>query len=271
MISPFAANDIMDHDRQEDAGAGAGTETPTPRVFHVSSSNPVSTLMNSSRRCPCQPTSHHNPSKPSKQNRHHTSSNHRLSLFLLICLFALNCSAHLISLTGATTIEEQMVEEGEEVPDSTPREQLLPLDDDLLGSALARLAKTGTIIVDQRPPPVPPTQQNWDLEDLQDAINLRMRVRKRAEKRATSTKATATSLSTSTVTSSTVASTLLVAATETATALPTPFDSGFSNNITQSCATFVNGFLNNSTFQTCLPFSLLLQVRYLCSPFFTQY
>lgn len=44
--------------------------------------------------------------------------------------------------------------------------------------------------------------------------------------------------------------------------LPKPFDGGFGTNYTQSsCPTFLKSFLTNDTFTSCLPFSLLLQVR----------
>ncbi|KAL8852208.1 MAG: hypothetical protein Q9221_002918 [Calogaya cf. arnoldii] len=43
--------------------------------------------------------------------------------------------------------------------------------------------------------------------------------------------------------------------------LPRPFDTGLGNNYTQdSCPQFINNFLRNETFTSCLPFSLLLQV-----------
>lgn len=42
--------------------------------------------------------------------------------------------------------------------------------------------------------------------------------------------------------------------------LPSPFDTSIGNNFTQtSCTTFFTSFLNNGTFQSCLPISLLLQ------------
>ena len=44
--------------------------------------------------------------------------------------------------------------------------------------------------------------------------------------------------------------------------LPRPFDTGLGNNYTQpNCPVFINNFLHNDTFVSCLPFSLLLQVR----------
>lgn len=44
--------------------------------------------------------------------------------------------------------------------------------------------------------------------------------------------------------------------------LPQPFDTSLGNNFTApSCPIFFNNFLTNETFNNCLPFSLLLQVR----------
>lgn len=44
--------------------------------------------------------------------------------------------------------------------------------------------------------------------------------------------------------------------------LPKPFDTSLGNNFTSpSCPAFFQNFLSNSTFQDCLPFSLLLQVH----------
>ncbi|KAK5171783.1 uncharacterized protein LTR77_003419 [Saxophila tyrrhenica] len=49
--------------------------------------------------------------------------------------------------------------------------------------------------------------------------------------------------------------------------LPHPFDTSLGNNFTTtSCPAFFNDFLNNATFQECLPFSLLLQTS---NSFFT--
>lgn len=62
--------------------------------------------------------------------------------------------------------------------------------------------------------------------------------------------------STSSVTQSTIET-----ATPISTSLPRPFDSSLGNNFTEpSCPEFFNDFLTNTTFQECLPFSLLLQV-----------
>lgn len=61
----------------------------------------------------------------------------------------------------------------------------------------------------------------------------------------------------------------VAAATATATSdLPKPFDSSIGANFTTtSCPIFINAFLANSTFQSCLPFSLLLQVRASPTPY----
>ncbi|KAK0271708.1 hypothetical protein LTR91_003790 [Friedmanniomyces endolithicus] len=51
------------------------------------------------------------------------------------------------------------------------------------------------------------------------------------------------------------------------TALPSPFDSTLGNNFTtQSCPNFFQSFLSNTTFQHCLPLSLLLQRQLTVDP-----
>ena len=50
-------------------------------------------------------------------------------------------------------------------------------------------------------------------------------------------------------------------ATTTTTTLPKAFDGGFGTNYTQpSCPTFLRSMIDNATFASCVPFSLLLQV-----------
>jgi hypothetical protein len=44
-------------------------------------------------------------------------------------------------------------------------------------------------------------------------------------------------------------------------AIPEPFDTGLSNNFTNSCANFLNRMRMDDSFKKCRPFSLLLQVR----------
>ena len=61
--------------------------------------------------------------------------------------------------------------------------------------------------------------------------------------------------------SSTSVSTSIQTASSLSTSLPRPFDSSIGNNFTESsCPQFFNDFLSNTTFQECLPFSMLLQV-----------
>ena len=53
----------------------------------------------------------------------------------------------------------------------------------------------------------------------------------------------------------------IVTAPDASSELPKPFDAGLGNNYTQpNCPVFINNFLRNDTFTSCLPFSLLLQV-----------
>ncbi|KAL3419571.1 hypothetical protein PVAG01_08069 [Phlyctema vagabunda] len=196
----------------------------------------------------------------SKQGRahHHHHQHHRiLFLCLLICFFIVQSAAQPLS---GSSLEEQMIEVDENSESASlspsPREKLLP-EDDLLGSTLDRLARTGTILVDQRPPPVPVSPTSWELANVEEAIQLRIKQRRWNKKRQVT--ASASSTPTATVSTTTTASVLVVAATDTATSLPTPFDSGFSNNITDSCNAFLDNVLNNATFKKCLPFSLLLQ------------
>ena len=55
--------------------------------------------------------------------------------------------------------------------------------------------------------------------------------------------------------------------TTTTSSLPRAFDGGFGTNYTQpSCPTFLRSMVNNDTFISCVPFSLLLQVRHLPMP-----
>lgn len=49
--------------------------------------------------------------------------------------------------------------------------------------------------------------------------------------------------------------------------IPKPFDGGIGTNYTQpSCPTFLRSFLNNDTFTSCVPLSLLLQVSKINHP-----
>ncbi|ESZ95936.1 hypothetical protein SBOR_3628 [Sclerotinia borealis F-4128] len=197
---------------------------------------------------------------------------------------------------------------------------------ELFASTLARLARSGTILVDQRPDPLLQVQRasmlalappfmsrdvvlvdvdvdvddeevkdgNVFINDLNQELRLQLQSQSQLEgsesesnfnprKRnpeeiitstatilppistpststsPTSTSASQSSTSTSTLASSDTSSGLASAATGTTANLPTPFDSGFTSNITASCSSFMMSFLANETFKACLPFSLLLQ------------
>lgn len=65
-----------------------------------------------------------------------------------------------------------------------------------------------------------------------------------------------------TTTTTATGSSIQTAAQTGATSLPRPFDSSIGTNFTSpTCPQFFNDFLSNQTFNECLPFSLLLQVR----------
>ena len=71
---------------------------------------------------------------------------------------------------------------------------------------------------------------------------------------------TNTASTTSTAEASTTSSS--VDSSTTTTSLPSAFDGGFGTNYTQpSCPTFLRSMVHNATFSSCVPFSLLLQVR----------
>ena len=209
---------------------------------------------------PHSPSHHHRTpthrtprNEPSSWQRH---SKRTLPTFSLLFLLFLTCC---ISLSSASNfyIDEQMIEsiEAETSED--------------LGSALARLAKSGTILVDQSPPPNP---KAWTLatehDDLQRrAVDHSSSSSSSSSKDATSVTSSLTSMITTASTTATRSGTktsstgIVVATTASTSPLPSPFDQGFSGNITDSCQTFMDGMLTNATFKSCLPFSLLLQVR----------
>ena len=209
------------------------------------------------------PSSHHHRTPTHLPPRNERSSwlrhsSRTLPTSLLFLIFLTCC----ISLSSASHfyIDEQMIEsiEAETSED--------------LGSALSRLAKSGTILVDPRPPPNP---KAWTLATEHDDLQRRAAV----DHSSSSSSKDATSSATSSITSMiTTASTtasrtasktsstgIAVATTASNSPLPSPFDQGFSGNITDSCQAFMDAMLTNSTFKSCLPFSLLLQV---CLPLF---
>lgn len=126
-------------------------------------------------------------------------------------------------------------------------------------------AQEEEILLDHSPQPMIPYA---NIEKRQDLFNSLKATSGGGEKQTTSSTrrlifdATATaipspssaSLSSSTASAPTPESTI--------TTLPKPFDGGFGTNYTQSsCPTFLKAFSTNTTFISCLPFSLLLQVR----------
>ncbi|TAQ89106.1 hypothetical protein B7494_g2609 [Chlorociboria aeruginascens] len=150
------------------------------------------------------------------------------------CTFILfTCLIALASATATPYIPEEMLE-----PQDIP----------------SRLLLTGSILVDHRSAPVRErrsreTEHN-DLQARADPSSIPP---------SSSSSSSSTSDGSSSTTASTSSSMALAAATGSASPLPTVFDSGFSANVTDSCASFISAFTNNSTFQSCLPFSLLLQ------------
>lgn len=110
---------------------------------------------------------------------------------------------------------------------------------------MAQMEGIGNLLYDTREPPTP-----------------RARLARRAESSVVPSAAASTGSTTDAGTaSSTASSTIETATPSSAAALPMPFDTSLGNNFTSpSCPTFFHDFLNNSTFVSCLPFSLLLQV-----------
>ena len=205
------------------------------------------------------PSHHRRPVLKESSSRLH----HRLlrdSSFLII-LLTISCC---ISLTSASHlyIDEQMIEGFEE--DNVSED---------IGSALARLARSGTILVDQGPPPNP---KAWTLATEHDDLQ-RRGLDSSSSTEATSIASSPTSMITkistspSETTASSTSSSNAAAATDPAGPLPSPFDQGFNGNITSSCQSFMSGMLTNATFTACLPFSLLLQVLPLATTLFNYF
>ncbi|KAG4433710.1 hypothetical protein IFR05_010819 [Cadophora sp. M221] len=205
----------------------------------------------------------HHPSPPTRTSKH---CRHRAvqpqttrsssSQQLLLLLIFLTCCVSLSSASPTVLfIDDELVEAQIEARTAASEP---------LGSTFARLARSGTILVDQSPPPEPNSH-----EEEQDLLLLGADdLRKRADTPSSSSASSSSSiLSTSTrrsSSSSTLAPTstsggIVAAETTSVQPLPTPFDMGFNNNITSNCASFMSSMLSNSTFKQCLPFSLLLQ------------
>lgn len=185
--------------------------------------------------------SHHGAAPPTTnelRRRHGRPAGRRPALFLSIFIVLTCC----LSFSSAYYIKEEMVED----IDSSGAD-----DSDILGSAFAALAKTGTIVIDQRPPPVP---GSWRLASEEESIMVKR------HDAATDTTSTTSHTASMTSTPSTTSTASTTSASQTSSPLPSLFDSGYSSNITTTCANFFTDFLSNSTFKSCYPFSLLLQV-----------
>jgi len=180
----------------------------------------------------------------------------RISHFLFVIFLA--CCLPLTSASSSpyNDIDAQMVEVVKVDVDVASTSELLK-------SSLDRLARTGTLLVDHNPAPQP---RNDDPNTNANIINNELRRRQvfgnEDESQTTTAKGskTTTSAAKASASKTTSGGGIAVATPQTTAALPSPYDQGFSGNITESCSNFVYGFLRNSTFQSCLPFSLLLQV-----------
>lgn len=132
-------------------------------------------------------------------------------------------------------------------------------------STLAQLARRGEILVDRRPAPRVKVQRR-QLDDPSLLSTISVPTSTASDEQATTTVTLPTSTVVapsdrdSTVTSSTT-SLMTVASSAPYSPLPSPFDTSLGNNFTNAgCPAFFQTFLSNSTFKSCLPFSLLLQV-----------
>ncbi|KAH0538678.1 hypothetical protein FGG08_004753 [Glutinoglossum americanum] len=120
--------------------------------------------------------------------------------------------------------------------------------DEHMSAEFARLERAGEILVDvsQPPPNTAELRKRQGTSSMVDSM----------------TAMTATMNPTSTTTPDGASPTAIATDPESSggSDLPTPFDSGIgANYTTTSCPTFLKAFLANSTFQSCQPFSLLLQ------------
>jgi len=215
---------------------------------------PVPLVVHPSEPTSSQHSSHHvrtptRKNEPCSWLHRHQPSLQISQLFLVLILFTCCISG---SSANSFFIDEQMVE--------SPRVEALE-------STFARLARSGTILVDQSPPPVPVGE--WNQNAVPDAAeDLRRRAESSssstASSRSSSSATTTLKTSTSATASASTTASIAVASSTSTSDLPMPFDLGFSGNITSNCQSFMNSMLSNTTFKTCLPFSLLLQVRHHC-------
>jgi hypothetical protein len=195
-------------------------------------------------------SSHHlsplNRGEPSSWRHHRPQrkSHHLLLFVLLTCFLSFSTASIYISDSLVEFDDIQDLEVAVDVPEGYRSAE-----------EASRLALSGPLLVDLSPPPKP---ADWTLASLPDDLK-----RRNVDDNDSSsvTSSSSSSSSTSNLASTTTSSGLAVATTASAYPLPTPFDIGFSSNITANCAQFMNSMLSNATFQQCLPFSLLLQVR----------
>ncbi|MCJ1363184.1 hypothetical protein MMC16_002291 [Acarospora aff. strigata] len=130
-------------------------------------------------------------------------------------------------------------------------------------STFAQMARRGEILFDRHPPP----RVGGDLQPRQGGDPSAVSTLEVSTSTAVLSPSPS-SLSTTTVApssgltaaSSSTAPSMTVASSTPYSPLPSPFDTSLGNNFTSaSCPTFFQSFLSNSTFKSCLPFSLLLQ------------
>jgi len=120
-------------------------------------------------------------------------------------------------------------------------------------SALARLAIQEELLVDRSEPPTP----HMHLVRRQTSSGSRSSTSSVALSTILAPSGTSTAASTPSATSISVETSVA-----SSSPLPQPFDTNLGNNFTNpNCPTFFSRFLADDTFQKCLPFSLLLQVR----------
>lgn len=119
-------------------------------------------------------------------------------------------------------------------------------------SVLHTLAGNGESLVDRGEPPTP--RMLFAPRDEASIPSFSISAAPKTSEPAT-TRANTTTITT------TRSSLATQSATPTNSPIPQAFDTSLGNNFTASCPGFFNSFLKNSTFQQCVPFSLLLQVR----------
>lgn len=215
---------------------------------------------------------HHTRDVNNSPSRQQYSSFHRLPTHILLLTFSLllTCIAPTVS-ASALYIPEQMVETPKHLAPAAPEKPEDPR------SALLRLATSGPILVDLSDEPSKDgNPEDWTLASIEDDLRRRKKRQVGGDEEATTTTKSTTSAKSTTsrqatttlasITSATSSTTStrggIAVAEETGTRpLPQVFDSGFNANLTSSCQTFMRNMLANETFKSCLPVSLLIQVR----------